>query len=106
MAFDEELAERVRGALAGVEGVTEKKMFGGLTFMLGGKMCCGVAGDRLMVRVGPAAYDDALAEPFAGPMDFTGRPLRGLVYVDRDGLREDEALSGWVDRGVEFAASL
>ena len=67
MAFDPDLADRVRGALAGVEGVTEKKMFSGLTFMLGGKMCCGVVGDRLMVRVGPAAYGDALVEPFAKP---------------------------------------
>lgn len=106
MAFDEGLAERVRGALAGVEGVTEKKMFGGLTFMLGGKMCCGVVGERLMVRVGPDAYDDALAEPFAAPMDFTGRPLRGIVYVDGDGFREDETLSRWVGRGVEFVSSL
>ena len=81
-------------------------MFGGLTFMLGGKMCCGVLGDRLLVRVGPAAYEAALTEPFAAPMDFTGRPLRGMVYVDRDGLREDDELSRWVGRGVEFASSL
>lgn len=106
MAFDEELAERVRGALTGVDGVTERKMFGGLTFMLGGKMCCGVVGERLMVRVGHDAYDDALAEPFAAPMDFTGRPLRGMVYVGGEGFREDEALSRWVGKGVEFVSSL
>jgi TfoX/Sxy family transcriptional regulator of competence genes len=106
VAFDEGLADRVRGALAGVEGVTEKKMFGGLTFMLGGKMCCGVVGERLMVRVGPDAYEDALAEPFAAPMDFTGRPLKGMVYVDGDGFREDDALSRWVGKGVEFVNSL
>ena len=106
VAFDPGLAERVRVALAGVEGVTEKKMFEGLTFMLHDKMCCGVVGDRLMVRVGPAAYDDALAEPFATPMDFTGRPLRGMVYVEGEGYRADEALSRWIARGIEFAAQL
>jgi len=106
LAFDMEMADRVRVALAGVEGVTEKKMFGGLTFMLGGKMCCGVTGDRLMVRVGPDAYDDALAQPFAAPMDFTGRLLKGMVYVDGEGIGGDAALSGWVGRGVEFASSL
>jgi TfoX/Sxy family transcriptional regulator of competence genes len=106
MAFDQDLAERVRGVLAGVEGVTEKKMFGGLTFMLGGKMCCGIVGEKLMVRVGPAAYDDALAEPFAAPMDFTGRPLKGMVYVEVDGFLADGGLSRWIARGVEFAASL
>ena len=106
MAFDPELADRVRGVLAGVDGVTEKKMFGGLTFLLGGKMCCGIVGDRLMVRVGPDAYDDALEEPFVAAMDFTGRPLKGMVYVDGEGLRLDDSLAGWVRRGVEFASSL
>jgi TfoX/Sxy family transcriptional regulator of competence genes len=106
MAFDPELADRVRGVLAGVDDVTEKKMFGGLTFMLGGKMCCGIVGDRLMVRVGPDAYDDALAEPFVATMDFTGRPLKGMVYVDGEGLRQDDSLAEWVGRGVEFASSL
>lgn len=77
MAFDPELADRVRGVLAGVDDVTEKKMFGGLTFMLGGKMCCGIVGDRLMVRVGPDAYDDTLAEPFVATMDFPGGHSRG-----------------------------
>ena len=106
MAFDPELAERVRVVLAGVEGVTEKKMFGGLTFMLGGKMCCGIVGDRLMVRVGPSASQDALAEPFAAPMDFTRRPLGEMVYVEVEGYRADGALSRWTARAVEFAASL
>jgi TfoX/Sxy family transcriptional regulator of competence genes len=81
MAFDLELADRVRGVLAGVDDVTEKKMFGGLTFMLGGKMCCGIVGDRLMVRVGPDAYDDTLAEPFVATMDFHRAATQG------DGLR-------------------
>jgi TfoX/Sxy family transcriptional regulator of competence genes len=99
MAFDPELAERIRVVLAGVEGVTEKKMFGGLTFMLGGKMCCGIVGDRLMVRVGPSASEDALAEPFAPPMDFTRRPLGEMVYVEVEGYRADGALSHWIARG-------
>ena len=106
MAFDPELADRVRGVLAGVDSVMEKKMFGGLTFMLGGKICCGIVGDRLMVRVGPDAYYDALAEPFVAAMDFTGRPMKGMVYVDEEGLRQDDSLAGWVGRGVEFASSL
>ncbi len=106
MAYDEGLADRVRVALADVDGVTEQRMFGGLSFLLDGKMCCGVAGDDLVVRVGPDQYEDALAEPGARPMDFTGRPTRGLVYVDRRGYASDEALAGWVQRGVGFAATL
>jgi hypothetical protein len=76
VAYNEALAHRVREALAGRNGVTEKRMFGGLTFMLADKMCCGVVKDELMVRVGPEGYEAALKEPGAHPMDFTGRPLR------------------------------
>ncbi|MDP2674691.1 MAG: TfoX/Sxy family protein [Dehalococcoidia bacterium] len=74
MAYDEELAERVRRALAGRKGISEKKMFGGIAFMLGGNMFCGIVKDQLMVRVGPERYDDALSRPHARPMDFTGPP--------------------------------
>ena len=106
MAYDEELAERIRRALAGRQGVSEKKMFGGIAFMLRGNMCCGIVGDELMVRVGPGRFQEALAEPHARPMDFTGRPMRGMVYVTPEGCRTDEALKRWVEQGLNFAASL
>ncbi len=106
MAYNEKLATRVRKALAGSTEITEKKMFGGLTFMLGGNMCCGVVKDDLVVRVGPHSYEDTLAKPHARPMDFTGRPLRGIVYVEPEGCRTDEALANWIRRGVDFATSL
>ena len=106
MAYDEQLAGRVRGVLARRKDVSEKKMFGGLSFMLGGNMCCGVDKDNLMIRVGPEQYETALAQPHARPMDFTGRPLKGMVYVDPEGYRTDAALAAWVKRGVGFAASL
>ncbi len=106
MAYDEELADRVRNLLISHKGLTEKKMFGGISFMLHGNMCCSVVKEDLMVRVGPEEYERALAEPHARLMDFTGRPLKGMVYVGADGYRSDDALAMWVARGVEFAASL
>ena len=106
MTYDLELADRLRKALARRKGVSEKKMFGGLSFMLDGNMCCGVVKGDLVVRVGPNHYKNALAERHARPMDFTGRPLRGMVYVGPEGCQTDKDLSKWVDRGVEFAASL
>ena len=106
MAYDEKLAERVRLVLEGQEGVIEKKMFGGLAFMLYGNMSVGVEKDRLMVRVGPDRYEDALARPHARPMDFTGRPMKGFVYVPLEGLNTEADLQEWVGMGVEFAGSL
>ena len=106
MAYDEKLAERVRRALTPREGISEKKMFGGIAFMLRGNMCCGIVRDQLMVRVGPERYDDALARPHARPMDFTGRAMRGMVYVEPEGCRTDNALKSWVERGLAFAAAL
>ena len=73
-------------------------MFGGLIFLLDGKMCCGIVGDRLMVRVGPDAYDDALEEPFIAAMDFKSA-TQGMVYVDVEGLRQDDPFPGWVRWG-------
>ena len=102
MAYDEALATRVRGALARQEEVVERKMFGGLALMVNGHMCCGVVGDDLMVRVGPEAYDEALTQEHAREMDFTGRPLRGMVYVGREGIAGDEDLRRWVQRGLRF----
>jgi TfoX/Sxy family transcriptional regulator of competence genes len=106
VAFDEGLAERVRGLLGSDPRLSERKMFGGLCFMTGGNMCCGVMGDLLIVRVGPDAYAEALGEPHARPMDFTGRAMKGVVYVDPEGLAEDEDLDRWLERGLDYAGSL
>src|SRR3989304_10001362 len=106
MAYDEKLAERVRRALTPRESLVEKKMFGGIAFMLRGNMCCGIVRDDLMVRVGPERHEEALAQPHARPMDFTGRPMRGMVYVTPEGCRTDEALKRWVEQGLNFAETL
>ena len=105
MAYDESLAARVRAALANRTDVSERKMFGGLTFMIGGNMCCGVSGNELIVRLHPAREDEALARPYARPMDFTGRPMRGFITVHRDGLKGDR-LNRWVQEAVDQAESL
>jgi TfoX/Sxy family transcriptional regulator of competence genes len=106
MAYNEMLAERVRKMLSLHAGITERKMFGGISFMLGDNMCCGVVNDDLVVRVSPGSYVEALAEPSARPMDFTGRPLRGFVFVGPEGFRTDEALEKWIVRAMDFASSL
>lgn len=106
MTYDDGLAHRVRDALASRPGVTETEMFGGLGFLLEGNMCCGIIDDSLVARVGPESYDDALEEPHTRPFDFTGREMRGWVYVDPAGLSSDSALDEWVDRTVAFAESL
>lgn len=106
MAYDEHLADRVRTVLAGERGVSERKMFGGLAFMLAGHMCCGVLGDQLMVRLERDEAERALDEPHARPMDFTGRPMRGFLYVSAEGLADDSSLRRWVRRAVEHARSL
>ncbi len=106
MAYDEDLAVRVRELLEDEPTCIDKKMFGGLCFMVTGHMCCGIIGDELMVRVGPDGYEAALARPHARPMDFTGRPLTGMVYVGAAGLRTKAALRAWVARGLAFTRSL
>jgi len=105
MAYDEGLAQRIRSALSGRDDVVEKKMFGGLTFMVGGRMAIGVVRDDLMVRVGPDGHDAALNEPGVRPMDFTGRPMRGMVYVASAVVATDEDLRRWVDRAVGVATA-
>ena len=106
MAYNEELADRIRTSLEGRPGVTERKMFGGIGFMIHGNMCCGVVIDDLMVRVGPDSHEASLALPHARPMDFTGRPMKGFVFVGPGGINDEAALSGWIARGVTFAQSL
>jgi len=87
-------------------GVTERKMFGGLCFMVHGNMLGGVMGDEIIVRVGAERYEDALKQPHAREMDFTGRPMRGFVVVASEGIASDERLNEWVQRGAQFATSL
>ncbi len=106
MAYDSKLADRVRTALEGHLGLVEKKMFGVIAFMLNGNMCCGVINDDLMVRVGPDGFEDALARPHARPMDFTGRPMKGFVFVGPEGTQTESNVEKWVLRGVAFAGSL
>ena len=103
MAYNEALADRIRIALRGRTDVAERKMFGGLTFMVAGRMAVGVVHDDLMVRVGAASHEAALSEPHTRPMDFTGRPSRGMVYVAPPGVLTDAALARWVDRAVQVA---
>ena len=106
MAYDEDLALRLRVVFQDETDVVEKKMFGGMAFMVRGNMCCGVTGSDLMVRVGAEQYDDAISLPHARPMDFTGRPLKGFVYVDGEGLDTDENLKEWVNRSMKFVSTL
>jgi TfoX/Sxy family transcriptional regulator of competence genes len=106
MAYDEALAERVRGVIGEHPGLREQKMFGGLAFLVDGNMSVGIVGDELMVRVGADGHGDALDQAHARPMDFTGKPMKGFVYVAKPGFRTAAALQRWVDRGVGFAESL
>ena len=106
MAYDEQLARRVRTALRSRRGVTEKKMFGGLCFLAGSRMFCGIVKDELMVRVGPERYDEALRKPHVRQMDFTGRPMKGYVFVGPAACKSARALSAWLARGAGFVAKL
>ena len=105
MAYDEQLAERVRGVLPDPAMVSEQKMFGGLAFMVGGHMFCGVMRDELMLRLGPEGAQQALTRPHVRPMDFTGRPMKSMVLIGRDGLK-GTALRRWVDTAMAFARDL
>ena len=106
MAYDELLANRIRKLLKEQKELGEKKMFGGVTFMLHGKMCCGVVRDELVVRVGPGRYDEALIQPHARPMDFTGRPLKGFVFITSGGYETEKDLATWVNQATKFVSSL
>lgn len=106
MTYDEKLVERVRRVVPSSAKVEEKKMFGGVAFLVDGKMFVGVANSDLMVRVGPAAYAAALARAHVRPMDFTGRPLTGYVYVNARGTRTDVAVAEWVRQAREFVVTL
>jgi hypothetical protein len=106
VSYDEALADRVRDLIADRGTLREQKMFGGLCFMLDGNMACGVLGEDLIVRVGKDAGDTALEDPNARPFDFSGREMKGTVFVGPDGTRGDDDLASWVDAGAGYALSL
>jgi TfoX/Sxy family transcriptional regulator of competence genes len=107
MAYDERLAERVRDMVQRRPGVTERKMFGGLGWMIGGNMACGLMSDGLLVRIPTGETADALRRPHVREFGFPDRkPMRGFVLVEPDGLADDAELASWVDAGADYAASL
>jgi TfoX/Sxy family transcriptional regulator of competence genes len=106
VAYDEAMAERVRRMLSGRRDLVEKKMMGGICFMVSGNMCCGVSASALMVRAGRDAYQRMLAQPHVRPLEFAGRRPTGFVLVDRGACRTDTALARWVKRGIDFVSTL
>lgn len=106
MAYDDGLAHRIRDVLVDHPTLVEKKMFGGIAFMLQGNFSCGVNQENLVVRVGPEKFEAALAQPHCREMDFTGRPMKGWVYVSPNGYETEDGLADWVQQGVDFALSL
>ena len=106
MAYDEALAGRIRDYLGDGPGITERKMFGGICFMVNGNMCAGLTRDRLMARVGAPSYEQALKRAGAYEMEFTGRPMVGMVFVNADDVASDESLASWLAPCLEFASSL
>jgi len=102
VAYNEQLASRLRAILAAQPAVEEKKMFGGVSFMVNDQMCCGVLKDDLIVRIGEERNDEALAKPHVRPFDFSGRPMVGMVYVGVQALDSDQALRGWVELGLDY----
>ena len=106
MAFDPALAERIRKWLGKRAGLTEKKMFGGIAFLMRGNMCCGVHGSEMIVRLDPAETDRALKEPHTRVFDVTGRPMKGWLLVGPRGLAADADLGRWVEVAATYAGSL
>jgi TfoX/Sxy family transcriptional regulator of competence genes len=106
MAYDTNLGPRIREVLKNRRDIVEKQMFGGVAYMVNGNMAVGIVKDDLMVRVGPDAHDEALTRPHTRPMDFAGRPMRGMVYVAPAGVSTDAALGDWVHRAVDHALTL
>jgi len=106
MAYDEVLAGRIRAALSPRPGLVEKKMFGGIGFILRGNMACGVHRNNLIVRVGPENYADALSRPHTRPFDLTGKPMSGWIVVEPQGFEMESDLKAWIEQGINFAAAL
>ena len=105
MAYDEALAERIRALLRNRRDVAERQMFGGVAFMMRGRMGCGIVGSTLMVRVDPTDADRLLRAPHARPMDFTGRPMRGFLFVDPPGVATAAGLRAWIRRATAWVDS-
>ena len=97
MAYEEKLAQRIGSILQSRPEVSNKKMFGGLCFLLSGNMLCGINEDKLMARVGPENYDHALKQKYATQMDFTGKPMKGMIYVLPEGVKTKDSLTKWID---------
>lgn len=106
MAYSETLAKKIRESIKGKRNITEKKMFGGLAFLLKGKMFCGIVNDDLMVRTGPEMYEKALSKSHARPMDFTGKPMKGFVYVAPQGYKTAKSLFKWINIGLDYVTNL
>lgn len=106
MAYDESLAVRIRSTLARKKGIEEKKMFGGVCFLLNGNMLVGVWKEFLIARLGPGQGDEALLEPHVRKMDITGKPMKGWVMVEPEGVEDNEQLEEWVERAVKFVKTL
>ena len=106
MSYDRAAAERVRQLLSGRSDVVEKKMVGGLSFLVNGNMCCGVTGTALMIRVGADGREQALREPQVRPMLLGGRVLSGFICIEPAGYAADDALASWVRRGLDFVSGL
>ena len=105
VVYDEKLADRIRKIIGKSKGVTEKKMFGGLSFLLKGKMFCGVLKEDLVLRISHDEYEDALKKPNVRPMDFTGRPMKGFVYVSPKGCKSDKDIRKWINLSLSHAKS-
>ncbi len=106
MAYDPELAERIRQALKRRRGVSERKMFGGLCFTIRGHMCCGVIGNDLVLRLGEQGVMEALKQPHTRPMDFTGKPLKSMIYLSSEAHSDQAALKAWIDRAIKHCHTL
>ncbi len=106
MAFDEQLADRVRSQLASRSGIGERKMFGGVAFLLNGNMAVGIHRDELIVRVAPESTEAALKEPGTRLFDLTGRPMKGWLLVGASAIKKPDALAKWIARGIDYASSL
>lgn len=106
MAFDERLAERIRKRLGNRKELAEKKMFGGIAFLLDGNMCVGVHKQDLIVRLDPEETDEALSQPHTRVFDLSGRPMKGWILVESSGLKDENALGKWVSISVDYAMSL
>lgn len=106
MAYDEQLADRVRDLLAARAELSERRMFGGIGFMISGNIACGVMEDELIVRLSPEEAESALREEGTRPFDFTGRPMKGWIFVGAEAMATPEGRAGWVEAGADHAASL